>query len=117
MIYDDDVYSDDYDFNDNDRVNLEDPEVVDIELDDIGFEGELDNEPSPEIVMKGTPCAVLTKELKEPEYARGVLDFKYQGVNYQGVPMVKVNDNRFVFKLVSHDDKLKAFNLSEIRIG
>jgi hypothetical protein len=97
-----DTYFDDVDMSD------------DIPLDDIDFENELDT--TTPLVMKGTISSVLTRELSVPEYDRGVLDFVYQGVSYQGVPMVKMNDKRFVFKLVSHDNTLKAFNLSDIRI-
>ena len=108
-------YDSEYDFNDNERVVLDDPENVGIALDDTNFEDEFDV-PSQEEIRKSTPLFVLSKELEKPEHNRGYIDFKYQGVMYQGVPMVKINENRFVFKLINHGDKLKAFNLSDISI-
>lgn len=116
FIEDDFNEYDDYEFDSNDRVVLDDPENLDIELDDVDFEDELDNE-TIDVPRKGTLISVLTNEVKQPEYTRGVLDFKYKGEEYQGVPMVKMSDDRFLFKLISHGDKLKAFKLSEIRVS
>lgn len=56
---------------------------------------------------------VLRNELKMKEFERGFLRFKYRGEIYDGVPMVEINPNKFVFKI---DDKMKSILLDEIKV-
>lgn len=62
-----------------------------------------------------TVIGALRHELDKPEKERGVLVFRYNGSNYEGVPMIEVGTNKFGFKLIP-ENKLKIFPLSEIEI-
>lgn len=93
-----------------DRIVLDEPDdFSDVDEDDI-IGGEDENQ------TKGkTLLVVLRDELKTQEYNRGSLDFKYNGEVYEGVPMLEINPDKFVFKLIP-DNKLKTFRLSNIII-
>lgn len=62
-----------------------------------------------------TLVMALRDELKRIEPDRGSLLFRYQGKDYEGVPMMEINANKFVFKLIP-SNTLKTFALSEIRL-
>lgn len=113
--YDEDNLNiDDYDqFEEGseERLNLDNPE----ELED----SDKKEYQSPEVTGK-TLLSVLRGELKKSEADRGSLDFRFDGVNYSGVPMYEINPNKYVFKIVDEDDNqvgpLKSFILSNITV-
>lgn len=115
-IYDEntDEYMDDYD--DNDRIKLDDPEAMDIQLDDTSFEDDLDDDDD-FVVMKGqTPLQKITNQLNFKEYQRKPMRFRVIGTREicEGVPMVLVGKEKCAFKLVNKNDKLQLFKLSDI---
>ena len=93
------------------RLNLDNPE----ELED----SDKKEYQSPEVTGK-TLVSVLRAELNKPEPDRGSLDFRFNGVNYTGVPMNEINSDKFVFKIIDDDDNqigpLRSFILSNITI-
>lgn len=92
------------------RINLDEPDDFS-DVDDSDIIGVED-----EIQTRGkTLLTVLRDELKTPEYNRGSLDFKFNGEVYEGVPMLEINPDKFVFKLLP-SNKLKTFRLSDIII-
>lgn len=109
-IDNDDEISDDEMMKDLDPENhviiLDDPDTLeyDEDLDDIQMQ-----------VQPKTLLAALRDELKLREPDRGSLTFSNDGVEYEGVPMLEINPNKFVFKL-EPDDKLKSFILSDIYV-
>lgn len=87
-----------------DRIQLDDPE-------------DLSDEDNVVYALKEksrTLLNILRTELKNPEYNRGSLEFRHDGEMYDGVPMIEINPDKFVFKLLP-ENKLKAFKLSEIK--
>ena len=112
---DENDFIDDYE---DDHIQLDDPEDMDIALDDTSFENDLDGDIEDDDVSltKGNLLQVLNNELKLKEYQRGYITFKVIGNKeiYQGVPMIKINDTKFVFKVINDGDKLKQFKLSDI---
>lgn len=115
-IYNEDTgeFMDDYD--DNDRIKLDDPEAMDIQLDDTSFEDDFDDDDE-FLVMKGsTPLQKITNQLKFKEYQRKPMRFKVIGTREicEGVPMVLVGKEKCAFKLINKNDKLQLFKLSDI---
>lgn len=115
-IYNEDTgeFMDDYD--DNDRIKLDDPEAMDIQLDDTSFEDDFDDDDE-FLVMKGaTPLQKITNQLKFKEYQRKPMRFKVIGTREicDGVPMVLVGKEKCAFKLINKNDKLQLFKLSDI---
>lgn len=109
---DENDFIDDYE---DDHIQLDNPEDMDIALDDTSFEDEFEDEIDVPIT-KGNLLQVLDNEIKLKEYQRGYITFKVIGGKeiYQAVPMIKINDTKFVFKVISDGDKLKQFKLSDI---
>lgn len=62
-----------------------------------------------------TLTGALRDELKLLEPDRGTLLFRYMGVDYEGVPMLEINPNKFVFKILP-SNKLKTFLINEIQL-
>ena len=63
--------------------------------------------------------AALRTELGFLECDRGVLLFRTNGIDYEGVPMLEITPNKFVFKVTSSagdKDTMKAFLLSNLRL-
>ena len=109
---DENDFIDDYE---DDHIQLDNPEDMDIALDDTRFEDEFEEDVDVPIT-KGNLLQVLDNEVKLKEYQRGYITFKVIGGKefYQAVPMIKINDTKFVFKVISDGDKLKQFKLSDI---
>lgn len=105
---------DDLDPN-NHNIILDDPELYDVDDDDDNTNDEITNKPQVQEVLPKTLLAALRAELVLKEFDRGSLSFKKDGVEYEGVPMLEINPNKFVFKL-EPDGKLKSFNLSDIQV-
>lgn len=100
----------------DDHIQLDNPEDMDLALDDTSFEDDFEDDVPDVPITKGNLLQVLENELKLKEYQRGYITFKVIGGKeiYQGVPMIKINDTKFVFKIISDGDKLKQFKLSDI---
>lgn len=110
---DENDFIDDYS---DDHIQLDNPEDIDLALDDTSFEDDFEEDVPDVPITKGNLLQVLENELKLKEYQRGYITFKVIGGKevYQGVPMIKINDTKFVFKIISDGDKLKQFKLSDI---
>ena len=94
----DELYGiDDDGYGPDDRILLDDPETM-----DNGYEAK-------------NLVSMLRSELKIPYEKRGVLSFRYNGVDYDGVPMLEINPDKFVFE-IGDDGKLKTFVLSDMVI-
>ena len=65
--------------------------------------------------MPRTLLSALRDELKLQEPDRGALSFSKDGIDYEGVPMLEINPNKFVFKR-EPEGKLKSFLLSDIYV-
>ena len=115
LYYDDYIDSDD-EISDDDLMQELDPENHEIILDDPESLDDEDFDDIPVRVQPKTLLAALRDELKLKEYERGSLTFIKDGVEYEGVPMLEINPDKFVFKL-EPDDKLKSFNLSDIIVN
>lgn len=97
-----------------DGIELEDPEEIDIEddkdidddEDEVYYEYELDDDPK-------TLLSALRNELKLKEYERSSLLFQKDGEELEGVPMLEINPNKFVFKILP-EGKLRSIVLSDI---
>ena len=74
-----------------------------------------DLEPAGSEEQPRTLVGALRDELKMIEPDRGSLLFRYQGKNYEGIPIAEISANKFVFKL-GPSDQLKSFALSEIQL-
>ena len=105
-VSDDKILSDLY--SENHTIELDDPDTW---YDDEDEDDIIDNEP----ITQKTLLSALRYELKLKEFERGSLSFKKDGVSYEGVPMLEINPNKFVFKL-EPDNKLKIFLLSDIQV-
>ena len=90
----------------NHVIVLDDPD----ELDDVE-----DNDDVKTQVQPKTLLSALRDELKLQEPDRGSLEFSKDGIDYEGIPMLEINPNKFVFKL-EPDGKLKSFLLSDIYV-
>ena len=115
LYYDDYIDSND-EISDEEMMQELDPENHEIVLDDP--ESEDFDEDEIDILTPVKPktlLAALKDELKLKEYERGSLTFTKDGIEYEGVPMLAINDNKFVFKLLP-ENKLKSFNLSDIQV-
>ena len=114
------VYYDDYlddEIPDEEIMQDLDPENHGIILDDPETEYG-DDEDDIDILVPVKPRTLLSAlkdELKLMEFERGSLTFSKDGVEYEGVPMLAINDNKFVFKLLP-EGKLKSFLLSDIQV-
>ena len=86
-------------FGPDDRIQLDDPEELSRE-----------EEYTPKNLV-----SLLRQELKRLYCDRGTLSFRYNGEDYEGVPMLEINPNKFVFE-VGDDKKLKSFLISDITI-
>lgn len=115
------LYYDDY-IDDNDEISDEeimddlDPDSHRIILDDpekIYTDDDDDDIIVP--IQPRTLLSALRSELKIQEPDRGVLVFTKDGTKYEGVPMIEINPDKFVFKL-EPDGKLKSFTLSTINV-
>ena len=100
---------------DNDGVILDDPEDLEpeeVDLEDDGdetyYEYEIDDDPK-------TLLSALRNELKLKEYDRSSLLFQKDGEEMEGVPMLEINPNKFVFKMLP-EGKLRSITLSDIVI-
>lgn len=119
LFYDDYIDNDD-EITDEEIIQDLDPENHHIDLDDP--ESEEFNKPDDAAddailteVKPKTLYAALKDELKSKEVDRGSLTFTKDGVEYEGVPMLEINPNKFVFKL-EPSGKMKSFLLSEIQV-
>ena len=111
------LYYDDY--TDEDLDDIQDVELEDTDL-DLDDPYDLDDIEDDDVEIKTyvkpkTLLAALRDELKVSEADRGSLTFTYNGVDYDGIPMVEINPNKFVFKLES-SGKLQSFLLSDIYV-
>jgi hypothetical protein len=116
-IYYDDFLDSDDEITDEEIIQDLDPENHNIDLDDPDSE-EFNDVQDDGILQKVQPktlYAALKDELKSKEVDRGSLTFTKDGVEYEGVPMLEINPNKFVFKL-EPSGKLKSFLLSEIQV-
>lgn len=82
----------------DDRIMLDDPEEISRE---------------DEYIPKSL-VSLLRTELKRMYCDRGSLTFRYNGEDYEGIPMLEINPNKFVFEL--ENKKLKSFLISDITI-
>ena len=105
---------DDYD---DDRIKLDDPETMDLQLDDTSFEDDFDEDDDLIITRGRTPLQVITNQLNLKEYQRKPMKFKVNGTKevYDGVPMVLVGKEKCAFKLINKNDKLQLFKLSDLK--
>lgn len=83
----------------DDRILLDDPEELSME-----------DEYAPKSLV-----SLLRTELKRLYCDRGSLSFRYKGEDYEGIPMLEINPNKFVFE-ISDDKKLKSFLISDITV-
>ena len=111
-IYYDDYIDNEDEISDEEMMQDLDPENHGIILDDPDTL-ELDYIQIP--VQPKTLLSALRYELKLQEPDRGALSFSKDGVDYEGVPMLEINPNKFVFKL-EPEGKLKSFLLSDIYV-
>lgn len=114
-IYNDqEDYMDDYD---DDRIKLDDPETMDLQLDDTSFENDLDDDDDFIITKGATPLQIINNQLNFKEYQRKPMKFKVNGSReiHDGVPMVLVGKEKCAFKLINKNDKLQLFKLSDIK--
>ena len=100
-------------FGPDDRIMLDDPEEIDSEDDfiEVGEDDEDDGD------LEYTPNKLLDtlkKQLQKPYAKRGVLVFRYDGTDYEGIPLCMINSNRFVFD-VGDNEQIKV-NLSDITL-
>lgn len=115
LYYDDYIDSED-EITDEEIMQDLDPENHEIVLDDpdkLEYNDDVDDIPMP--IQPKTLLAALRDELKIKEYDRGSLSFSKDGVDYEGVPMLEINPDKFVFKL-EPSGELKSFKLSTIRV-
>lgn len=109
---------------DDDELNMfDDPEEIEAEDEDIFNSDDEDLPPrltdTKMIQIHKNLLGALRTELDFMECDRGVLLFRSDGVNYEGVPMLEINPNKFVFKVTSDagdKDVMKSFLLSSIRL-
>ena len=94
----------------NHNIDLDDPESEEFNRPDDMADDAILTEVKPK-----TLYAALKDELKSKEVDRGSLTFTKDGVEYEGVPMLEINPNKFVFKL-EPSGKMKSFLLSEIQV-
>ena len=89
---------DDDGYGPDDRIRLDDPEELS------------DEEYRPKNLL-----GLLRQELSRPYYDRGMLSFRYNGNDYEGVPVYEINPNKFVFEFEDGDKKIcKSFPISDI---
>lgn len=106
----------DYDGIDNgERIVLDDPETL--ELDD--DEKELPEET--EVPVSKNVISALRAELKKTEDKRLKLCFRHRGVYYEGVPLLEIDPNKFVFSMLDPNTdeptgKMSSFKISEISV-
>jgi len=114
-LYDYDYFDKEDEITDEDMMDDLEPDNHTIDLDDPDdFEfDEIDNVES--TVKPQTLLKALRDELKVKEVDRGSLTFKKDGETYEGVPMLEINSNKFVFKL-EPSGQLKSFLLSDIQV-
>ena len=115
-IYYDDYIDNEDEISDKEMMQDLDPENHGIILDDpdtLEYDEDLDYIQIP--VQPKTLLSALRYELKLQEPDRGALSFSKDGVDYEGVPMLEINPNKFVFKL-EPEGKLKSFLLSDIYV-
>lgn len=119
LFYEDYLDNDD-EITDEEIIQDLDPENHNIDLDDP--ESEEFNKPDDMAddailteVKPKTLYAALKDELKSKEVDRGSLTFTKDGVEYEGVPMLEINPNKFVFK-IEPSGQMKSFLLSEIQV-
>ena len=115
-IYYDDYIDNEDEISDEEMMHDLDPENHGIILDDpdtLEYDEDLDDIQIP--VQPKTLLSALRDELKLQEPDRGALSFSNDGVDYEGVPMLEINPNKFVFKL-EPEGKLKSFMLSDIYV-
>ena len=98
---------------DYDGIVLDDPEDIEGNVDDdeeeeTYYEYEFDDDPK-------TLLSALRNELKLKEYDRSSLLFQKDGEELEGVPMLEINPNKFVFKMLP-EGKLRSITLSDIVI-
>jgi hypothetical protein len=130
IYYDESVDDESPDFFEEDgfmtakEAGLDDPEELDAEEEEKLREEEIEEDTrltSNKIIDTAKNLiGALRTELGFLECDRGVLAFRQNGINYEGVPMLEINPNKFVFKVTSDagdKDVMKAFQLSNIRIN
>ena len=115
-IYYDEYIDNEDEISDEEIMQDLDPENHGIILDDpdtLEYDEDLDDIQIP--VQPKTLLAALRDELKLQEPDRGVLSFSKDGVNYEGVPMLEINPNKFVpFQLFGFSINGKSFLLNPI---
>ena len=113
-IYYDEYIDNEDEISDEEMMDDLDPENHGIILDDpetLEYDEDLDDIQIP--VQPRTLLSALRDELKLQEPDRGALSFSKDGIDYEGVPMLEINPNKFVFKL-EPEGKLKSFLLSRM---
>lgn len=118
----DGLYGRDYDGYgfDNGRIKLDDPEEIEMEMygdnDDDDDEIPIDIAAIENDIEYKNTVAGLRAELKRDYFDRGVLSFRYNGEDYEGIPMTEVSPGKFMFE-INGTKKLKAFAISDITIS
>ena len=121
FFYDEDI-DENEDLGSEERLNLDNPEEIE---DNDGYDEQEDPDrrltDSDVIEISSYPnlLAALRNELKLLDIDRGVIAFRHKNINYEGVPMLEINPNKFVFKVTSDagdKDVMKSFNLSDITV-
>ena len=115
-FYYDEYIDNEDEISDEEMMQDLDPENHGIILDDpdtLEYDEDLDDIQIP--VQPKTLLAALRDELKLKEPDRGALAFLNNGIDYEGVPMLEINPNKFVFKL-EPGGQLKSFLLSDIHV-
>jgi hypothetical protein len=115
-IYYDDYIDNEDEISDEEMMQDLDPENHGIILDDpdtLEYDEDLDDIQIP--VQPKTLLSALRDELKLQEPDRGALAFSKDGVDYEGVPMLEINPNKFVFKL-EPNGKMQSIVLSDIQV-
>lgn len=57
---------------------------------------------------------LLRSELRKPYEERGSLMFRFEGKDYDGIPMLEINPNKFAFEV--DGGKIKSFVISDILV-
>ena len=121
FFYDEDIDEEEEDLGSEERLNLDNPEEVDngdgFEQTDDEIGVRLTNRDLIDLTQFPTVLAALRNEMKLLDLDRGVLAFRYKGINYEGIPMVEINPNKFVFNITSDagDKNVNvSFKLSDI---
>lgn len=107
------VYPELDDFDNGERIVLDDPEEL--------SKDEEDDVEEISVPISKNLISALRDELVKTEDKRLKLCFRHKGVYYEGIPLVEINPNKFVFGMLDPNTdkptgKMSSFKLSEISI-